>query len=148
MEKYPGAEPFDLWSIVPPSLAPVLPNVMWSRQRLHRLTLPIVQLQVDELSWQLELPWWKFRGQHFAVAPNDVRRDPVTYADQWNRMQRAELRFPIHLLQRDRKVILDGVHRLLKATVEGRQRIAAHVLSHEQFIEDVIERRYPANARI
>jgi hypothetical protein len=138
-DDFHGAIPFDLWNIVPPSLAAVLPNVMWSRDRLHRLVLPVVTLPVSELRWQLELPWWRV-DRPFTVTPNQVRHEPRTYARHWQRTVDAELRFPIHLLQRDRLIVLDGVHRLLKADVQELQHVSAHVVSHALFMDHIVER--------
>jgi hypothetical protein len=147
--EFEGAIPFDLWDIVPASLAAVLPNVMWSRDRLHRLALPVVELPVAELRWQLDLPWWRAGDRRFAVSPNQVRREPQLHAQQWRRTLDADLRFPIHLLQRvprdprdqrDPRVILDGVHRLLKADALGLLHVSAHVVSHATFTDQVVER--------
>jgi len=138
--EFPGCIPFDLWNIVPPSLATVLPNVMWSRDRLHRLVLPVVELPIADLRWQLDLPWWRVGHRHFAVSPNQVRSEPRNYAEQWRRVLDAELCFPIHLLERDRLTVLDGVHRLLKADVLGMSHASAHVVSHCLFVEQIVER--------
>ncbi len=72
--EYPGAEPFDLWDVVPARLQAVLPNVMWSRDRLHQLELPVVELLVDELAWQLDLPWWRDSHEYFSVPPRRMER--------------------------------------------------------------------------
>lgn len=138
--EYPGAEPFDLWDVVPARLQAVVPNVMWSRARLHRLELPVVELAVDELAWQLDLPWWRAGQKHFALSPLDVWREPVAYASQWQRTLAADLTYPIHVLERAPLVILDGVHRLLKAFGQARERINACVVSHRLFVEVIIDR--------
>ena len=138
--EFPGAIPFDLWNIVPPSLARILPNVMWNRERLHSLALPVVVLSVRELSWQLDLPWWRVDQRYFAVSPNQVRREPRTYARHWQRTLDADPRFPIHLLERERLIILDGVHRLLKTDVQGLEHVSAQVVSHALFADYIVER--------
>jgi hypothetical protein len=134
------AIPFSLWDRVPPSLAALLPNVTWSRERLHRLVLSVVQVPVADLRWQLELPWWRVDREYFAVTPAQVRRDPRAHAEQWQRTLRADLGFPIHLLQGDRLLVLDGVHRLLRADTRRDEHIAAHVVSAAMFAEQVVER--------
>ncbi len=140
MTEYPGAVPFDRWPLVPPALAEVLPNVMWSRDRLHRLVVPAVDVLVDELRWQLDLPWWRDGNRVFAVSPNEVRRDPMRFAAQWQRTLDADLGYPIHLLDGPRPVVLDGVHRLLKAAVLDRPTIATHLVGRALFAERVVER--------
>ena len=130
--------PFDLWDRVPPALATVLPNVSWSRERLHSLALPVVTLRIDDVRWQLDLPWWRSANGPFTLTPNEVRRSPAAHAAQWKRTLDADLGYPIHLLQRDRLVVLDGVHRLLKADVNDLPSIAAHVVIEETFTAHVV----------
>jgi hypothetical protein len=137
----PGdAIPFALWDRVPPSLAAILPNVTWSRERLHRLDLPVVDVAVADLAWQLDLPWWRVDRDYFAVTPNQVRAAPDRHAHQWRRTLGADLAFPIDLLERDRCIILDGVHRLLRASVEGRERVSARLVSVTLFNDLLVER--------
>ena len=131
--------PFDLWRKMPPVMQALLPNVMWDRQLLHALVLPVVELPVAELRWMLDLPWWRVGERRFAVTPNQVRLAPDRYAGHWRRVLDADLDYPIDLLQRDRPIILDGVHRLLKADVLGMRAIAARVLDEARFAE-ILER--------
>jgi hypothetical protein len=124
---------FELWRKMPPVMQALLPNTMWDRIKLHELVLPVVELRVAELRWMLDLPWWRVGERRFAVTPNQVRHAPERYAAHWRRMLDADLDYPIDLLQRDRLIILDGVHRLLKADVLGMRTLACRVLDAEQF---------------
>jgi hypothetical protein len=132
-------KPFDLWRKMPPVMQALLPNVMWDRARLHELVLPTTELRVADLRWMLDLPWWRVGERRFAVTPNQVRIDPERYAPHWRRMLDADLDYPIDLLQGTRLIILDGVHRLLKAEVLGMQTIAARVLDADAFAQ-IVER--------
>jgi hypothetical protein len=54
------------------------------------------------------------------VTPAQVKVDPAHYEEHYQRTVAADLGYPLDLLLRnDRWVILDGVHRLLKADVLG-----------------------------
>ena len=128
-------KPFDLWRKMPPVMQALLPNAEWDRAKLHELALPVVELRVAELRWMLDLPWWRIGERRFAVTPNQVRHAPERYATHWRRMLDADLDFPIDLLQRDRLIVLDGVHRLLKADVLGMRMLACRVLDAAQFAE-------------
>lgn len=128
---------FDLWSLVPPSLQAVLPNVTWDRSRLRALALPVREVPLAELRWQLDLPWWHDGDRYFALAPNEVRQAPDRYAVQWRRVLDADLDVAIDLLARDDLVVLDGVHRLLKADVLGMRTITARVLDAARLHEIV-----------
>jgi len=128
-------KPFDLWSKMPPVMQALLPNVQWDRARLHALALPVVELPVTSMRWQLDLPWWRDGERRFVVTPNQVRLDPERWAVHWRRTLDADLDYPIDLLQRERLVILDGVHRLLKADVLGMRTMAVHVLDDARLAE-------------
>jgi hypothetical protein len=132
-------KPFALWPKMPPVMQALLPNATWDRARLHQLELPIVELPVARLRWQLDLPWWRVGDRRFAVTPNQVRIDPERHAMHWRRTLDADLAYPIDLLAGDRLVMLDGVHRLLKADILGMSTIAAHILDDARFAE-IVER--------
>ena len=71
---------FALAHLVPSALRDVLLDCDWDRAALHALELPVEQAAVDELRWQLDLPWWRDGERTFAVTPNQVRTDPTRYA--------------------------------------------------------------------
>ncbi|MEU8226620.1 ParB N-terminal domain-containing protein [Kribbella sp. NPDC048915] len=91
----------------------------------------ILDFQWDlELLHALELPFWAFEGQPFQLTPRDVAAAPSVYREQYARTLRADLRHPIDVVRRPsgRITILDGVHRLLRASLEGRTTVAVRVL--------------------
>jgi hypothetical protein len=141
------AKPFDLWPQVPPSIQAIMPNVTWNRARLHALSLPVRHVPVAQLRWQLALPWWRHGDRVFAITPNQVRDDPERFVVQWRRVLDADLDYPINLLERNGLVLLDGVHRLLKADVLEMPTISAHVLDLGHFAE-VVERVAPCPVEI
>jgi hypothetical protein len=75
--------------------------------------------------------------RRFAVTPNEVRADPERHEAHWRRALDAELAFPIDLLRRERLIILDGVHCLLKADTVDLRTIEARVLDASSFAEIV-----------
>ena len=121
-----GAKPFELWELIPAAMRGVLLNIRFDRDALWRLSLPVDHVQVDDLRWQLDLPWWRHDGKYFAVSPNAVRAEPERYPMHWQRTRDADLSFPIHLVATTPVLrILDGVHRLLKADCAGIETIRA-----------------------
>ena len=118
--------------MVPGAVREALPMDPWSLEPLWRLELPVRPVQVAELDWLLDLPLWQLNGTRFQVSPRQVRDDPAGFPDHLTRAMASDLRYPVHLAQhRGRLVVLDGFHRLLKASIEGRTEIGAMVLSRE-----------------
>lgn len=82
-------------------------------------------MRVAELSWQLDLPWWRHEGQFFVLRPREVLANPDRYREQFERTLVADLGHPIDLAwRRGRWFILDGVHRLLRAVQLERHNVA------------------------
>jgi hypothetical protein len=106
----------DVLSQAPSELRPWLLDFEWSRDKLWSLPLEESEMSTQRLAWILELPWWRGTGgQVFTVRPIDVRTGP-----HCQRAVEANLSWPLHVTERHgRFVVLDGVHRLLKATWLG-----------------------------
>ncbi|MER7250823.1 ParB/Srx family N-terminal domain-containing protein [Kribbella sp. NPDC000426] len=111
-------------------LAAHILDLHWDLERLHALDLPTVDLPVADFADHLELPFWAYGGRPFQVTPREVAADPVTYREQYERTFTADLRHPIDAVRRPdgRITILDGVHRLLRAELEGRTVVAVRIL--------------------
>jgi len=113
--------PFPLLDEMPDSLRGVILDFHWDLDRLHSLRLPEQALPVPDLDWHLQLPFWAVDGRPFQVSPAEVAAEPDRFSDQWRRTMASDLRFPLdgYVRSDGRVTVLDGVHRLLKASVLG-----------------------------
>jgi hypothetical protein len=120
-----AAQPFRLIDQIPPSLSPWLLPIEWDLHKLWALDgLEEREIAVDELRWQLDLPWWRddsaTLSPWFRIRPVELLADPMRCPDQYERIARTDLSFPVHVIERHgRWFILDGVHRLAKAATIG-----------------------------
>ena len=131
----PSARPGDLRcrrerGDVPASVQAVLLPHHWDLDRLLELDLPRAMVATSDYEWMLDIPMWRDeRGIWFTVTPNQVRTEPDRHPTQWDRTLRADLEVPIHITQREgRSVIIDGIHRLLKAVISGQGSLPARVV--------------------
>ena len=126
--------PFPLAALVPPELEPYLLDFHWDIAVLHRLDLATIDVPLADLAPHLDLPFWLYEGRPFQVTPHQVAADPVRYHEQYRRTMASDLRHPLDVVRRldGRITILDGVHRLLRAELEGRVVVAVRVLSWEE----------------
>lgn len=122
--------PFPLLNELPPELYDVILDFHWDLALLHSLDLPVVELRVAELAWHLQLPFWLRDGRPFQVTPLEVAADPELHAEQYARTLAADLRYPLDVVRRidGRITILDGVHRLLRAHLNGLESVQARIL--------------------
>lgn len=127
--------PFPLLKHLPLSLRDVILSFHWDLERLHALDLHERSVAVDELAWHLELPFWAVEGRPFQVTPMEVASSPDRFGDQWMRTMEASLDHPLdgYVRADGRLVILDGVHRLLKARQLGQDRVRMRLLDASQF---------------
>lgn len=92
----------------------------WDVEALWALDLPSVPMPMSRLEWHLDVPVWPYEGRSYVLTPRDVLRSPYRYAVEYQRAREASLIFPIEVTWfRGRWLILDGVHRLLKAHEQG-----------------------------
>lgn len=123
-----------LLTIMPEAVKAAVTPELWDRDRLHALDVPVRDVAIDGLAWLLDVPLWAVEGAPFRVTPNEVRAAPEAFPGQHARTMAADLAWPIHIMRfRGRWIILDGVHRLLKAEMLGRERIPGMVLSRSDY---------------
>lgn len=123
--------PFPLLAERPSTLEGIILDFHWDLDRLHALPLPEREASIATLRWHLELPFWTAGGLPFQVSPAEVAAEPAKHPHQWKRTMDADLRYPLdtYVGTAGRLTILDGVHRLLKATIEGHPTVRVRVLS-------------------
>lgn len=98
----------------------------WSEEKVWKLSLPIEEMDIKELLWHLDYPWWRDHdGQQYRVTPKQVIDDPKAYHDQYNRIVTADVSHPVDIMfYRNHWIILDGMHRLLKLFLEGKTKVS------------------------
>ncbi|HVX42481.1 MAG TPA: hypothetical protein VHC49_01275 [Mycobacteriales bacterium] len=98
----------------------------WDVRKLWSADLPVVAMPVAELEWVLEHPFWKDRAGRPTISGSDVAARPADHPEEYRRTMAADLSYPINvILLNDRWVVMDGLHRLLKARILGESTILA-----------------------
>ena len=125
--------------MTPESLRAVFPQTHWQLGKLWALDLRVEPVEVADLVWMFDLPLWQLNGERFKVTPNQVAATPMNFRPHYERVMDADLDFPIHLVAyRGRLVVLDGVHRLLKAHFLRRRWIEAKIATARFYGEQIL----------
>ncbi len=113
---------------VPPELEPWLPAPAWTPAASRALLLPVIEIELGLLAWQLDLPFWPDdEGQPFRVRPLDVVAGRLL-----DLVAAEDCTTPLDVTwQNGRWVVLDGLHRLLKAARAGLTVVPARVVPPE-----------------
>ena len=123
----------DLLATMPDSLGEVFPQARWDLHKLWALDLRVEPVEVADLLWMFDFPLLPLNGERFKVTPNQVTETPMNFRDTYQRVMDADLDFPIHLVAyRGRLVVLDGIHRLLKAHFLRRRWLEAKIATATQ----------------
>jgi hypothetical protein len=122
----------ELYPQVPDELRPYVLELEWDRERLWQLELPVEDMSVDALAWQLALPWWRDGERYFSVRPLDVLTIPNPHREHFERAMDADLARALDVTPRNGSwIVLDGVHRLLKAVALGEKTVRVRKLPAE-----------------
>jgi hypothetical protein len=108
--------------------------------KLRELDVPVVDFEINKLMWNFDLPFWAKDGtDDWNLTPWDVVKKIEGSDDHQKRVEQANLQFPILLLNKDgRWLIIDGVHRLVKAFQAKQQTIKAKIFSEAEVTQSLI----------
>lgn len=95
-------------------------SIDWDVEAIWQMDLPVLPMEVAHFLWILDVPIWPLNDKGYQITPNQVMSDPDRYALEHQRVLDASLSYPIDVyFNKDRWMILDGVHRLAKAVEQG-----------------------------
>lgn len=83
------------FAAIPTALRDWLLPIDWDRERLWALDLPRRRLELQELPWHLDLPWWRRDGVWFQVTPREVIAAPTAHPEHAHRVRSADLSYPL-----------------------------------------------------
>ena len=125
---------------IPPELVSHILPFNWDVRNVWSLPTPAQQIKRSELDYLLDLKLWSSvpkAGMLFDISPRSIIADPASCPHQYQRLQQADISFPIDMLYyQGRSCILDGVHRLAKLHLMHSEWVALRL--HSEAIIDAI----------
>jgi len=106
----------------------------WEDEKLWALNIPSSKLDIKELEWHLDCPFWVHdNGERYTVTPREVlHREDGTTKEQ-AMVIKADISYPIDIYyNHDKWLILDGIHRLVKLYQAGAQEIEVRIITDEK----------------
>ena len=104
----------------------------WSEERVWALDVPNEEMDINELTWHFTIPFlWEGNGV-YNLKPQEVLDNPEAHGVEYERTMKADLVYPIDIMQnKGRWLILDGLHRLMKASTLGMAKVTVRKISRE-----------------
>jgi hypothetical protein len=95
-------------------------DFIWSESKVWALNFPVEEILISDLAWHFDVPFWDFSGDSYNLSPAQVISNPIFYKNEHDRTMKADLSHPIDIMEnKGRWLILDGLHRLVKAKIIG-----------------------------
>ena len=96
----------------------------WDLHKVWTLDIPTETMPIEELTWHFDIPFWPKPGGFYDLYPRDVIAHPEQYPEEYARTMNADTSHPIDVMfWKGRYVILDGLHRLGKQAIEGKETV-------------------------
>jgi hypothetical protein len=110
---------------LPPIIKQVGFDFNWDERKVWAIDAPTETIATEELAWHLDIPFlWTKPDGFYDLTPRSVLGHPDQYPEEYARMLNANLRYPIDIMQKGEQwVILDGLHRLMKAVLQERDTV-------------------------
>ena len=103
----------------------------WSEEKVWTLDVPVEEVNISELTWHFDIPFLWENGV-YNLKPQEVIDEPENHKEEHERTMKADLIHPIDIMQnKGRWLILDGLHRLMKASILGQQKVQVRKVSRE-----------------
>ncbi len=109
----------------------------WDEQKIWDIELPTSEMEINDFNWHLDVPYWNSdEGKQFAVTPRNVIDKIPGSSNEQARVGAVDMTYPLDVLFHEGKwFILDGVHRLIRARQEGREKITVRIFPNERLEE-------------
>ena len=110
----------------------------WSEKKVWALDLPVEKIDIKELEWHFEIPFWSTKNGYYDLKPNDVINFSKNHKKEYDRTMKADLSYPIDIMKnKGRWLILDGLHRLVKAKILGKNDVEVRKVPRSKIPEIV-----------
>lgn len=106
----------------------------WEDEKIWALDMPVSEMEVSELEWHLDCPFWESdNGERYTVTPRQVIEKFEGTTKEQEKVKQADTKYPIDIyFNKDKWLILDGLHRLVKLYAGGADKVNVRIISEDK----------------
>ena len=124
-------------SKIPKIIKDVWFDFSWDERKVWDLNIEQTEIDIEDLIWHLELPFWSYGWNNYILTIIDVVENKEKYKEHYSRIINSNIDYPIDIMFNKWKwVILDWLHRLAKLRILWRKKIIVRKIWRE-FIENI-----------
>lgn len=118
----------------------------WENEKVWQLNIPVTEMGIEKLIWHFDIPFHWHKGGVYNLASREIIEHPEEYKEEYERTLKADLKYPIDIMENKGKwLILDGLHRLMKAYVSGSKSVSVRIIPREK-IPEILKARNSESA--
>jgi hypothetical protein len=107
----------------------------WDEKKVWELDEPILEMNIEELEWHFDIPFWCENGV-YNLSPRQVIDNPEKHKKEYERTMNCDLKYPLDIMENKGKwLLLDGLHRLIKAYINGDKKVQVRKIPREKIPE-------------
>lgn len=111
----------------------------WKEEKVWALDIPVEEMDIRELQWHFEIPFWNTPNGFYDLKPNEVLANPEKYKEEFKRTMKADLKYPLDIMfWKGKWLLLDGLHRLVKAKQSGMEKVKVRKIP-QKFIPQILQ---------
>ncbi|MDR3208554.1 MAG: ParB N-terminal domain-containing protein [Rickettsiales bacterium] len=119
---------------LPPIIEKVGFPFNWEEKEVWELDIPVEQMDINELVWHFDIPFWQTDGGRYDLKPSEVLNNPDKYQHHKERIEKSDISYPLDILNNPktgRWTLLDGLHRLARLYLLGKTNVSVRKVSVE-----------------
>ena len=108
----------------------------WNEKKVWALDVPVIEMDIEELTWHFDIPFHWYGNEVYNLKSREVIENPEKYKDEYDRTMKANLSHPIDIMEnKGRWLILDGLHRLMKAYIQKMDKVQVRIIPRDKIPE-------------
>lgn len=110
----------------------------WENERVWALNIPVTEMDIEELKWHFDIPFHWHKGGVYNLKSREIIENPKEHKEEYDRTMKADMKYPIDIMEnKGRWLILDGLHRLMKAYIQGVKKVKVRIIPRDKIPEIV-----------
>ena len=112
----------------------------WEEEKVWQLNIPVTEMDIKELTWHFDIPFHWHKGGIYNLTSREIIENPEQHKEEYGRTLKADLKYPIDIMQnKGRWLILDGLHRLMKAYIQGINKVNVRIIPRDK-IQEIVKK--------
>lgn len=104
----------------------------WSEEKVWKLNVSVEEMPISELEWHFDVPFWFTENGYYDLKPREVIENPEKWKEEYDRTMNSNLDYPLDIMHwKNRWLLLDGLHRLVKAKILGLKSVKVRKIPKE-----------------